>query len=112
MTLLERQILFTVMTGELIRWCYQEGFDITYGETLRSKEEAKRNANNGSGISNSLHIIGLAVDFKLFKNGIYLKELKDYEPLGVFWESIGGSWGGRFKRPDADHFSLSYNGVR
>ncbi|HBJ0947911.1 TPA: M15 family metallopeptidase, partial [Escherichia coli] len=32
---------------------------------------------------------------------------------GEYWESLGGSWGGRFKsRPDGNHFSLEHNGVR
>lgn len=33
--------------------------------------------------------------------------------LGQYWESLGGSWGGRFKsRPDGNHFSLEHDGVR
>ena len=112
MTLLERQIRFTVMVGELIRWAYQEGYDLTFGEAYRTPEQAQRNAKTGIGIANSLHTLRLAVDFNLFRDGIYLTELKDYEPLGVFWEDLGGSWGGAFKNPDPGHFSLSWNGVR
>ena len=62
MTLLERQLLFTTMVGELIRWCYQEGFDVTFGEAYRTPEQAKWNEEHGIGISNSLHTMRLAVD--------------------------------------------------
>jgi len=30
--------------------------------------------------------------------------------LGEYWESIGGSWGGRFG--DGNHYSLKYKGRR
>jgi len=30
--------------------------------------------------------------------------------LGLYWESIGGSWGGRFG--DGNHFSLEHEGRR
>ena len=30
--------------------------------------------------------------------------------LGEYWESIGGSWGGRFN--DGNHYSLEHNGVK
>jgi hypothetical protein len=25
--------------------------------------------------------------------------------LGEYWELIGGTWGGRFKNPDGNHYS-------
>ncbi|HAO1973206.1 TPA: M15 family peptidase, partial [Escherichia coli] len=31
---------------------------------------------------------------------------------GEYWESIGGTWGGRFSRADGNHFSLEHNGVK
>ncbi|EJY8354924.1 M15 family metallopeptidase, partial [Cronobacter sakazakii] len=49
----------------------------------------------------------------LFINGKYATRTEDYLPLGEYWESLGGSWGGRFKtNPDGNHFSLEHNGVR
>jgi hypothetical protein len=57
---------------------------------------------------NSLHYDGLAVDIDLTKDGVYLADTKDHEPFGVFWESLGGSWGGRFS--DGNHYSLEYQG--
>jgi hypothetical protein len=58
--------------------------------------------------ANSLHKDRLAIDLNLFKNQDYLKSTEDYLPLGEYWESIGGAWGGRFN--DGNHFSLEHNG--
>ncbi|HGV6771546.1 TPA: M15 family metallopeptidase, partial [Escherichia coli] len=63
-------------------------------------------------IRNSLHTLRLAVDFNLFINGEYQTDTDAYRPLGEYWESIGGTWGGRFSRADGNHFSLEHNGVK
>ena len=113
MTLSEKQQLFTVMVASLIHWAEEHGYRLTFGEAYRTPEQAALNAKKGSGISNSLHTQRLAVDFNLFVNGQYKTRTEDYLPLGEYWESLGGAWGGRFKsRPDGNHFSLEHNGVR
>lgn len=113
MTLSEKQQLFTVMIAQLIYWADERGYRLTFGEAYRTPEQAAHNAKTGAGIANSLHTQRLAVDFNLFINGQYQTQTEAYLPLGEFWESIGGSWGGRFKsRPDGNHFSLEHNGVR
>ncbi len=111
MTLSEKQQLFTVMVANLIHWAEERGYRLTFGEAFRTPEQAALNAKKGSGISNSLHTQRLAVDFNLFVNGQYQTRTEDYLPLGEYWESLGGSWGGRFKsRPDGNHFSLNITG--
>lgn len=112
MTLGEKQRKFTRMVADLIVFAYDHGYELTFADAYRSPQQAASNADKGSGITNSLHTQRLAVDLNLFKDGKYLTESKDHEPLGVFWESIGGSWGGRFSRPDGNHYSLSHNGIR
>lgn len=113
MTLSEKQQLFTIMVANLVLWAESRGFRLTYGEAFRTPEQAALNAKKGSGISNSLHTQRLAVDFNLFINGKYQDKSEAYLPLGEYWESLGGSWGGRFKSiPDGNHFSLEHNGVR
>ncbi|KAB7698800.1 MAG: M15 family metallopeptidase [Plesiomonas sp.] len=113
MTLSQKQQRFTVMVGKLIAWAESRGYGLTFGEAYRSPEQAKANAQKGSGIANSLHCSRLAVDFNLFINGVYQERTEAYLPLGEYWESLGGAWGGRFKtRPDGNHFSLEHNGVR
>lgn len=112
MTLSEKQSLFTVMIAQLILWANEHGYRLTFGEAYRTPEQAKLNAKSGKGISNSLHTQRLAVDFNLFINGQYKTDTPSYLPLGEYWESIGGTWGGRFSKPDGNHFSLEHNGVK
>ena len=86
------------MTAQLIMFAYNNGYYLTYGDAY-----AKTGHKNGS-----FHGQRLAVDFNLFdaKTGTWLERTKDHEPLGVFWESMGGTWGGRFKKKDGNHYSL------
>jgi len=119
MTLGEKQRKFAQMVGQLITWCYENDYEVTFGEAYRTPEQAALNAAKGSGISNSLHTKKLAIDLSLFVDlteggdeDVYQKDSAAYLPLGLFWESIGGSWGGRFHRPDGNHFSLEHEGVR
>ncbi|HEI6775465.1 TPA: M15 family metallopeptidase [Yersinia enterocolitica] len=112
MKLSTKQQQFTTMVARLITYASEQGYGLTFGEAWRTPEQARLNAQKGSGIANSLHCQRLAVDFNLFIDGEYQTRTEAYRPLGEFWESIGGAWGGRFKRPDGNHFSLAHNGVR
>ena len=51
-----------------------------------------------------------AVDLNLFKAGKYVALTEDHRPLGEWWESQGGAWGGRFE--DGNHYSLEWKGRR
>ncbi|HFS4397591.1 TPA: M15 family metallopeptidase, partial [Escherichia coli] len=106
------QQLFAVMIADLIHWAQEHGYRLTFGEAYRTPEQAALNAKSGKGIRNSLHTLRLAVDFNLFINGEYQADTDAYRPLGEYWESIGGTWGGRFSRADGNHFSLEHNGVK
>lgn len=110
MTLSEKQALFTVMIAKLIFWADEHGYRLTFGEAYRTPKQAELNAQSGKGIANSLHIQRLAVDFNLFINGVYQTTTDAHRPLGEYWESIGGTWGGRFN--DGNHYSLEHNGVK
>ncbi|MEY0150118.1 M15 family metallopeptidase [Providencia rettgeri] len=110
MILSEKQALFTVMIAKLIFWADEHGYRLTFGEAYRTPEQAAANAKSGKGIKNSLHTQRLAVDYNLFKNGVWLTKSTDHQPLGEYWESIGGTWGGRFN--DGNHYSLEHNGVK
>ncbi|MEG0208797.1 MAG: M15 family metallopeptidase [Hafnia sp.] len=112
MKLSTKQQKFTVMIGQLIQFATNNGYGLTFSEAYRTPEQAALNAKKGSGIANSLHTQRLAVDFNLFIAGTYQTDSAAYRPLGEYWESLGGSWGGRFKRPDGNHFSLEHDGVR
>ena len=106
MTLRQKQSLFVRMLGRLIHQAEILGYELTLGRGFAS--EAANKADGGHKKSN--HLIALAQDLNLFKNGRYLTSTKSHEPLGLYWESIGGTWGGRFN--DGNHYSLEHNGVK
>jgi len=106
--LLKKQQRFTVMTADLIKFLTEKGYGITFGEAWRTPEQAEINAKKGIGIKNSLHIDRLAIDLNLFADDVWLKNTDSYKTAGEYWESIGGTWGGRFG--DGNHFSLEHNG--
>lgn len=106
--LLQQQHKFAAMLPQLINAAIVQGYQVTLGECLRTQAQATANAVAGIGISNSLHLDRLAIDLNLFRDGQYLTATSDYAPLGQYWESIGGTWGGRFN--DGNHFSLAYRG--
>lgn len=111
-TLSEFQREFTLKIGRLILWAYEHNFELTFGEAYRTPEQAALNAKAGKGVANSLHTQRLAIDLNLYINGEYQSLSEAHRPLGEYWESIGGTWGGRFTKPDGNHYSLAYNGVK
>ena len=98
--LLQAQWEFSWMLGVLLREAYVRGYKVTMGDVF---------ARDGH-MDGSLHYVKLAVDLNLFRGGKYLTSSKAHLPLGVFWEGLGGSWGGRFG--DGNHYSLSYRGKK
>lgn len=110
LTLRQKQSLFVRLVGLLIDEAYSRGYEMTFGEALRTPEQAKINAATGKGISNSLHRDRLAIDFNLFKNGDFLSKSEDHRPLGEWWEKLHPlcRWGGRFN--DGNHYSLEHEG--
>jgi len=86
------------MVALLIQFATQEGYELTFGAAWAS----------GGHRDNSLHYDRLAIDLNLFRDGKWLNETEDHEILGLFWELIGGSWGGRFG--DGNHYSLEHEG--
>lgn len=112
MTLREKQSLFASLVAQLIIEAREQGFEVTFGEAYRSPEEAARLAKLGKGIKNSLHCLKLAIDLNLFRDGVYLSSSESHRPLGEWWEQQHDlcRWGGRFTRPDGNHYSLEHNG--
>lgn len=111
MTLGEKQRHFARLIGLLIEWAYQNGFELTFGDAYRDPRlHGAVGTKLGYGAASSCHKLRLAADFNLFKAGKYLTCTEDYLPLGEYWESLGGSWGGRFE--DGNHFSLEHEGKK
>lgn len=103
-SLRQKQSRFTYMKALLTLHTYQLGYELTDGDAYRD-ERCKY------GHDTSLHRLRLAQDFNLFRNGRFLRSTKSHLPLGEYWESIGGTWGGRFKKPDGNHYSLAHKGM-
>lgn len=115
MSLRELQSLHVRCVAKLIEFATEKGYGLTAGEWLRTPEQAMINAANGAGIVHSLHLIRLAVDLNLFRDGALLSTVEDYRPLGEYWKTLDPlcCWGGDFTtRPDADHFSITFQGVK
>ena len=114
MTLGEQQRRFTELVGRLILWAYANGYELTFGDAYRSPEQAALNAKTGAGISNSLHTKRLAVDFNLFIDGLYQTTSESHRPLGEYWKSLDPlcRWGGDFRKPDGNHYSMEFQGVQ
>jgi hypothetical protein len=91
MSLREVQSRFAFMTALLLIKAKSIGLEFTFGESYDD--------DNIGHMKGSLHYIRLAQDLNLFKDGKFLS-----------WESIGGSWGGRFN--DGNHYSLAYGGKK
>lgn len=108
-TLGQKQRRFTRMIGQLIEYAYQNGYGLSFGDAYRDpRVHGKVGQRVGYSSANSLHKERLAVDFNLFKDGRFLTRTEDHRQLGEYWESIGGTWGGRFN--DGNHYSLGHGG--
>jgi len=99
MSLRKKQSEFAHKVALLLLFAYEMGFEITLGDAY---------AKTGHKVG-SFHYKRLAIDLNLFKDGVYLEKTEDHEPLGLFWISIGGTWGGLFKNKDGNHYSLDEN---
>ena len=98
----EKQWKFLMMLTDLIAFVanydnYQ--YSMTGGDLWSKKEYLAHS-------KNSFHYKRLAIDLNLFIDGVYQESTEAHRPFGEYWESISGTWGGRFKNPDGNHYSL------
>lgn len=106
MNLREKQSYFCNLLARLIVWIYEQGWQVTLGDGLRS---------DGHGhMPSSLHYIGLAQDLNLFVNGEWKdRSCPEWEAIGQHWKALDPllcAWGGDFKSVDLNHFSLRHEG--
>ena len=97
MTLGQKQRKFTRMVADLIIFAYDQGYELSFGDAARM--------DNKGHVKDSFHYKRLAVDLNLFKDGEYLTTTEAHAPLGEYWKSLGGTWGGDFERKDGNHYS-------
>jgi len=101
MNLKEKRMLFTQLVVLLIRQMTDAGFKPCLG-----KDGLKHRPN-------SLHYEGLAVDIDLYDgDGNYLSSTEAHRDFGMYWKGLHPDcrWGGDFKSPDGNHYSITYQG--
>ena len=116
----QQQRLFARLVGEFLVWICDSGYEVTFGECYRTPEQAALNAQHKTGIANSVHTHKMAIDLNLFFAGVFKTDLESYRPVGEHWKTMHElcRWGGDFKNekgdpaPDADHFSMEWQGVK
>ena len=105
MSLREKQSQFARMIPGLILKALEMGYEVTLGDAYRDpRVHGAFGKPGGYGAAKSFHKQRLAIDLNLFKDGKYLEGSDAHLPLGEWWESQGGTWGGRFR--DGNHYSL------
>ncbi len=114
-----QQKFVRMVVQDLIPMAWLLGYEVTFGDAYRDpRVHGEVGEKKGYGRSKSLHKSKLAIDLNLFANGRYLSDTSDHKRLGEYWESIGGTWGGRFGESspgkgdghDGNHYSLEYQG--
>ena len=117
LTLRQKQSVFVLMVSDLIRFAYENGYELTFGDAWAFNLWPVRNLllpilpkkwvtafKARMHKKGSFHYKRLAIDLNAFKDGDYLTTTEAHHPLGEYWESLGGTWGGRWN--DGNHYSL------
>lgn len=112
MKLREARCLFSRLISDLVLWAFEQGYEVSYEEVKRSKAQADANAASGAGISNSLHLDGLAADLNLYIGGEYQPTSEAHAEIGAKWKTMHPlcRWGGDFRKPDGNHYSIEWEG--
>jgi hypothetical protein len=102
---LQEQVEFTRNVPTLINKAFELGYNVTLGDCFRDPRlHGAYGIKQGYGASRSFHKLKKAIDLNLFdSDGNYCAATEAHEALGAFWESLGGTWGGRFE--DGNHYS-------
>ena len=115
MTLRQLQSEFAALIPSLINKAIDLGNEVTLGDAFRDpRTYGPIGTKLGYGHPSSAHKSRLAIDLNLFKNGQFLDSTEAHRELGEWWEKQHplARWGGRFKTPDGNHYSLEYGGMK
>jgi len=116
MRLSEKQRIFTKNVAKLIKFAYKNGYELTFGEAYRTREQQLIYVQTGkSKTMNSMHLNRLAVDFNIFIDGQWNQNWNQIKPLGEFWITLhpNNRWGGDWNKNgikdgfiDTPHFEM------
>ena len=115
---------FSRKLAEFVVWAWAQGYEIAFdeGRVLNPRKVRKAGikvlAQDAVHMPESLHYLGLACDFNLYRGDDYIEDGGDpaWTAMGVRWEQMGKEsgldlrWGGRFDSVDSNHFSLAFGG--
>lgn len=121
MSLRKKQSRFVWMVAQLIFFALSKGHEITFGDAWatvnvrRLKKLSFLSRLSDEEFQQLIHVVlghkkrskhydRLAIDLNLFKDGKWLRKTEDHRPLGAFWVSLGGTWGGDWG--DGNHYQL------
>ena len=111
---------FRPLAIELLARCTEANVPVMIIDTLRTQQEQEKNVAKGvSWTLRSKHLTGLAIDicpYEEFKlNGpdklAWNPDNQVWEVIGAIGESLGLTWGGRWKQRDLGHFELKWDPV-
>jgi hypothetical protein len=110
-----KQALFTYRLAQLLVWIAEEQkLLVTMREGYVGDTDRADGDYDGPHKKGGLHYMGLAQDLMLYRkpDGVPLTDggAPEWRAVGEKWESMGGTWGGRFG--DANHFSLAHAGKK
>lgn len=99
-----RQTEFASKVPALIAKAFELGYEVTLGDAYRDpRVHGNFGERKAYGEAKSFHKLRLAIDLNLFKDGKFITDETGHKQIGEWWESIGGTWGGRFHDPN--HYS-------
>ena len=113
MRLGEKQELFMRLLPRLIDKAHELGFEIRGGDLFRDPRAFGELGESGPfGHRNSCHKVKTAIDLNLFKDGEFIRTTEGHRELGEWWKEQHelARWGGDFRRPDGNHYSLTHQG--
>ena len=117
-----KQATFNRKLGLLLTYAAIQEINVIVSSFIRTPEQQAENYKVGRrGIAGeatitdcdgynriSRHQTKVAIDLNVIDGqGNVITDDKPYQVMGLFWESLGGQWGGRFtKPPEPWHFDL------
>lgn len=113
MKLGKKQELFMRLEPRLVDKAHELGFDVRGGDGFRDpRVHGEYGEKKGYSSRYSMHKLKLARDLNLFRDGKFMSKTSDHKELGEWWKKQHHlcRWGGDFKKPDGNHYSLTHDG--
>ena len=101
----QQQSLFALLSAHLILWAFEQGYELTYGDAFDTDGD-------GGHMKGTVHGNRMAIDLNLFIKAALQMSSEAHAPIGAYWKSLHPlcRWGGDFKKPDGNHYSLAFQG--